>query len=174
MAERQQERNEEIFQRYQRGESAGILARDFGLRRQRISQIVREIAGQNGYRLRGPEGCSSSLRVGSRRRYLIPESLRKLFQEKRMTMKEIAKELGCSPQTVRIQFLRDGLIEARKYQDRELTALLYREFMAGKLLRELAEEYGLTTVNVGERIFKYRRKHGLPGKYAGCQKRKKT
>lgn len=150
------ERNAVIYQRYQNGESIGVLAIDYEVTRQAIDNLVRREAKRRGEVLRkgkrGNFGLVFELNDEQTRSYLTGK----------ISLMELRIELGCSKNTLYrclkqkgVEFRsRCGLFTKTRNKD------VAEKLLAGYSAQELAEEYRTTKGCIYQWIDRHRKRTG--------------
>ena len=149
-------RNSLIFELYQDGKSPASLGKRFDISSQRVMEIVNKISRDTGLEKRkriypGPVAIVVSRRIDA------------ALRSGKMTAPQAAAILGCIPNTLRHRYQGQRPREGSLASDQH-GAALYRLFMSGDNLKNLARAHNTTVGNIQQTILRYRRRHGLPCK----------
>lgn len=156
------DRNAEVYERWQAGESCTELADEFIITSERVMQLVRNEAKHRGEELR-EKLHKNCIRVPTE----IPDQLLEDVQHDRIKVAAAAKQTGFSKGYIRYrvkQHCGSGPMKLRSARYRELAQEVYEQFMSGAKMAELAERLGKTVNYVGQLIIRHRRRIGAPAK----------
>src|SRR5580692_4558465 len=131
-------RNERIYRDYQDGGGLLHLCHQYDITRQRVYQIVKKMASENGESLRRG-------RNGNRQRLTVPAAVLKDIADGKLYMTEGAIMAGVSVQTIKNRLREADVYVIRKRYEiaRHRYAQTYSLFMAGATMKELAESEGV-------------------------------
>lgn len=152
-------RNEEIYKRYQSGESIHKICREYSISPQRIDQIVVKEAAQRGEILRE--------RV---KKWAVPIEIEHNFKEGRITLEQAAKQCNTNYKRmakilgvdwkhyVKTKTLLRHQETLSKYE------LVYQDYIKGMTCRELAKKYNSTKGSIDQLIMRYCKETNKPMK----------
>ena len=169
------ERNEAIYEAWQKGESAGLLEEKYGITKQRVYQIVQKEAARRGEPLRTELGVYASNR--RQNHIVLPPELVESWRTGEITTREASEQQGISVRyfckLARLQYgVHSPYYDLLSERTQQRNADIYAKFMAGSSLKELALEYGVSTAVIHQRLHKHRTLTGAPSKYPNRGKTK--
>ena len=158
MATRNDVRNADLLERYNSGETLDNIAKQIGLTRQRVAQIINAASALSGI----PKRSWRPKKTPAPRFRLTDQQVHD-FLHGQETAQSLREKLGCGLQAL-LRLLRQRGVSKRQVQDEKL-GKLYQKFMAGQTMNELLTESGYQSrgaFSVG--LLRYRRQHDLPPK----------